>query len=259
MGAALGCIRGCEAEPPPVLSHPTCPPEDDRPASECRICCRDTSEVSIPQGQRVSTTCTHKRRVCEACVKKHIHEEVMIKSNVNITCIDADCGKSLEHADVKRRADRADFEQYDRILLKRTLEAMAEFRWCSRAGCGCGQLHADQERMPIIRCHACRAETCFTHRCPWHTDRTCSQYDEDARRVEEVALLQLLERSNFKRCPKCNHAIEKTGGCDHMTCRQNAGGCGAEFCWLCLADYGGLRGIRRKGSKAHAVTCRYYS
>merc|ERR1712039_782627 len=35
-----------------------------------------------------------------------------------------------------------------------------------------------------------------------------------------------------KRCPKCSAAIEKNGGCDHMTCR-----CGYEFWWTTLKSY----------------------
>lgn len=38
--------------------------------------------------------------------------------------------------------------------------------------------------------------------------------------------------ANTKKCPNCHAAIEKNGGCMHMTCRKNAGGCGYEFCWL---------------------------
>lgn len=41
-----------------------------------------------------------------------------------------------------------------------------------------------------------------------------------------------------------------------MTCRRNVGGCGAEFCWLCLADYGP---IVRDGNHRHQETCQYYA
>ncbi|PRP81313.1 ATP dependent helicase [Planoprotostelium fungivorum] len=32
----------------------------------------------------------------------------------------------------------------------------------------------------------------------------------------------------LSRCPKCKSPVEKSDGCDHMTCR-----CGAHFCWRC--------------------------
>jgi ariadne-1 len=43
-------------------------------------------------------------------------------------------------------------------------------------------------------------------------------------------------RANTKKCPKCHRAIEKNQGCNHMVCSK-AGGCGHEFCWLCLGDW----------------------
>lgn len=42
---------------------------------------------------------------------------------------------------------------------------------------------------------------------------------------------------NTKKCPSCNKPIEKNGGCMHMTCNRNSGGCGHEFCWLCRGEW----------------------
>jgi ariadne-1 len=42
---------------------------------------------------------------------------------------------------------------------------------------------------------------------------------------------------NTKQCAQCNKHIEKNQGCNHMTCRKEVGGCGFEFCWICLGDW----------------------
>jgi hypothetical protein len=46
--------------------------------------------------------------------------------------------------------------------------------------------------------------------------------------VDDMNALWLAEYS--KRCPKCKSHIEKTVGCNHMTCRK----CKHDFCWVCL-------------------------
>jgi len=43
--------------------------------------------------------------------------------------------------------------------------------------------------------------------------------------------------ANTKKCPKCRAPIEKNGGCMHIVCKKNCGGCGHEFCWLCRGNW----------------------
>ena len=43
--------------------------------------------------------------------------------------------------------------------------------------------------------------------------------------------------SNTKQCPMCHKYIEKNQGCNHMARRKEAGGCGYNFCWICLGDW----------------------
>lgn len=40
-------------------------------------------------------------------------------------------------------------------------------------------------------------------------------------------------------CTRCVRIIERNQGCNHMTCRRESGGCGAQFCYMCLADWNG--------------------
>lgn len=54
---------------------------------------------------------------------------------------------------------------------------------------------------------------------------------------EEEATADMIEEEiragRYKRCPSCTRVIQRTQGCDHMTCRRERGGCGAHFCFVC--------------------------
>ncbi|KAJ1299563.1 hypothetical protein OPQ81_011970 [Rhizoctonia solani] len=44
-------------------------------------------------------------------------------------------------------------------------------------------------------------------------------------------LTRLMEREGWKKCPGCQAPIEKSEGCNHMTCTTPA--CNTHFCWVC--------------------------
>lgn len=76
------------------------------------------------------------------------------------------------------------------------------------------------------------------------------------RQEEEDASLKAVSELT-KKCPgtRCGWNIEKTSGCDHMTCSR----CRHEFCWICFAPFSGGSGIRTNGNTAHAESCPYHS
>lgn len=221
----------------------------------CHICCNHGGDVVIP-ACKLTNQCSGPRTICESCLRQHIAQAVSKQQYSSIECLctsGKQCKVNLSYGHVKKYAANDVFRRYDEGLLREALEKDPEFCWCSYPGCGSGQLHVRRHAMPRMRCHACRHNTCFTHHCQWHHGRTCAQYDQDASASDEVGLLQLLERCEFRRCPSCNHGIEKKGGCSHMTCR-----CKHEFCWHCEAPYKGPKGIHSVGRKGHKKSCRRY-
>ena len=220
----------------------------------CNLCASQGDECRIPIG-KVTARCAKNRTVCESCLERHILQCVEKSCfEVGCVCVSAGCREKLTFNEISQHASKELFTRYDDGMLHTQLEKDPEFCWCARTGCGSGQLHIRRSEYPIVRCHACKFRTCFTHHCEWHQGRTCQQYDKDAQESEEVGLLQMLEdRTRFRRCPACQHGVEKNLGCDHMTCR-----CKHEFCWRCLAPYQGEQGIRKAGRKAHKRSCHHY-
>lgn len=191
--------------------------------------------------------------------------ELDVKGNfVGIPCMHPCCDERLDNEDIRKAVSKDLYDRFDMLMLRNMLNQDPDFRWCAHRGCGSGQIVDGLGKGPedcrnmFMQCLVCRRRTCAFHRCQWHDERSCADYDDDAQESDEVALLQYFEQVDTKQCPKCRHAIEKHGGCDHMTCRKEVGGCGAEFCWLCMADYQGPQGIRKVGNTAHAPSCQYH-
>lgn len=53
--------------------------------------------------------------------------------------------------------------------------------------------------------------------------------------LEEIK--ELIKNGSMQICPFCQKLIEKSAGCNHMTCNPNAKGCGGEFCYECGTGY----------------------
>lgn len=53
--------------------------------------------------------------------------------------------------------------------------------------------------------------------------RINNRYSEDDRKFE-----QFVQGAKFKQCPKCKFWVERSEGCNHMSCR-----CGTNFCYDC--------------------------
>ena len=177
-------------------------------------------KAKIPRERDIAAgKCRHERTTCNACVSMHIREHVRSKGRVDaIECPEADCAATLSYDDVRMHAASSDFDAYDFLLNRRAIEAMDNFRWCARAGCGSGQLHDEGCDTPIMTCVQpdCGAKTCFAHNVPWHEGYTCAEYDfaaaDELKDAAAATAARVLRLPNVKQCPKCKFAIEKNGG-----------------------------------------------
>lgn len=118
---------------------------------------------------------------------------------------------------MRARADS--IEEIDSAGVRALFANNPEFLECSNSDCSYWYLHTGGRDTPIMECPACGARTCFNHRMPWHENQSCAMYD---RPQDDKILVQ--------RCPTCEIPIEKSGGCNHMSCSSTKG-CGSSFTW----------------------------
>ena len=114
---------------------------------------------------------------------------------------------------------RAFVDQY-RLLILELGTPNAEY--CSNRTCG-RFLPPSLPRGPdTIQCSQCNHLTCRHCRDAAHGNTECPA-DLDAQMFRTLAASR-----GWKACPQCRKMVEKTSGCNHMSCT-----CRAQFCYKC--------------------------
>ena len=141
--------------------------------TSCIICVEDFSN-NVTRPAWISQACAHQPSVCSACIAKSIKSDLETRIWDQIRC--PECQISLIYEDIKRLADPATFERYERLSFRAAVGSDQNFVWCQE--CDYGQLHDKGALEPIVRCLNCGFRSCFVHSGPWHSGFTCDEYNE---------------------------------------------------------------------------------
>ncbi|KAJ1301940.1 hypothetical protein OPQ81_000779 [Rhizoctonia solani] len=217
-------------------------PPETLPELVC-IVCLEKRDLVLP-----TSLCTHGPVICLPCLEEYVIHAIRVGGLIRLVCPAVGCEQEMRREEVVKYIgeDEECLDRFNALKTQEMLENHPNFRWCTNAACGRGQIHP--EGASIVVCDYCATLSCFLHQVPWHEGLTCEQYMVEQ---ENMANNEYLT-TRTKRCPKptCRFPIEKMSGCDRMTCR-----CGHQFCWACLADYAL---IRQQGNIAHNSGCRHY-
>nr|KAG5693733.1 hypothetical protein BaRGS_002116 [Batillaria attramentaria] len=155
---------------------------------------------------------------------------------------------------VKSVVTAEEYERYDKILLRITLETMSDVVYCPRRVCQSAVICESNSNMG--RCPQCSFVFCTLCKLSYHGPTPCRVKSEELQKLcreytkansekkqfmekqygkrtiqkalEETDSAQWLEQ-NAKTCPYCGTQIQKKDGCNKMTCTK----CRSYFCWLC--------------------------
>uniref|UniRef100_A0A4W4F8N1 RBR-type E3 ubiquitin transferase n=1 Tax=Electrophorus electricus TaxID=8005 RepID=A0A4W4F8N1_ELEEL len=164
--------------------------------------------------------------------------------------------KWLSRLQVKLLVGEDEFARYDRLLLQLSLDLMADVVYCPRNTC-CAPVMLEPDATMGL-CPSCRYAFCTLCKRAYHGLSHClptvdelqslqeeyvSGSEEEKRFLEQRYGKQVIHRAveesfsrkwleeNCKNCPRCGTHIQKTQGCNKMTCTS----CRQHFCWICLA------------------------
>ncbi|KAL1732501.1 hypothetical protein EV714DRAFT_206578 [Schizophyllum commune] len=147
---------------------------------------------------------------CTACAK-HLLSSATENKTFPLLCIGEDAACALFDAAFTAHIER----NPDKL------------KYCRTAACE--QVYVTSGDQQFLSCPSCFATVCTGCNEGAHVGRTCEENARDVQRKHDERLNDaLIAEQNFKRCPTCQVLVEKTEGCNHISCR-----CGAHFCWRC--------------------------
>lgn len=187
-------------------------------ARTCAICGSllvDPSKIAIPQ-------CEH--MYCKGCLVAYLQLRVSNGEVLKMPCPTFECTSVVPEEVLTALLGTELLGKYMRYRRNQEIEANPNVKHCPQPDCQ-GYAEGGIER-PRLTCNACGHTYCFYCQKPWHHGSPCG--------LEGDRLLDSWARANHvKFCPNCHRRVEKTSGCDHMTCVK----CRYDWCWKCGCEY----------------------
>jgi hypothetical protein len=180
---------------------------------------------------------------CIECLQAYFRHQIESKA-VPITCHDKVCKHEIMPSDLQTLLKKNEMERFERVGIESMVAPLGinfngkqqkadkfKFLHCPTPNCSyIFALDPNDEEAHHLRCELCKEHYCLKCRVKYHKGKSCITYRKDTLSVGEETLLLLayLHRNKVKACPQCAQYVERSSGCQHMSCI-----CGAEFCYLC--------------------------
>lgn len=117
------------------------------------------------------------------------------------------------------------FVKYLRFKQIKILDADPSVRWCPKPGCD-KYVFNKSRHVKKITCE-CGQEICFNCGRAFH-----GRFSSCEKQIDEK-FKEWAKDKELRNCPMCKAHIEKSDGCNHMTCYY----CNFQFCWICGGTY----------------------
>ncbi|KAI0539443.1 hypothetical protein GGR58DRAFT_464313 [Xylaria digitata] len=199
--------------------------QNSKPDPNGQDCATCWTEAENP----IQTHCGH--TYCLDCFENMCLSAPTQDSAVEIRCVgdSGSCNTVLDIPQLQEHLSSTAFEE----LLEQSFASYARLhphliRYCPSPDCD--YVYRVSATAKMQTCTNCLVPVC-TKCHAQHGAMNCAEY-QDISSGRQEANEKLKREIGIKDCPKCRTPLEKTEGCDHMTCR-----CGAHICWVCLETF----------------------
>lgn len=224
---------------------------EDSPKAECIVCFDKVTERSNKR------KCC-RQVICKGCIREIIRTNIEDEGKSHILCPNPECKKGvIGREEILKYISGETKEKYERFRLQESGET--DKKTCPNC---CvitqhklpGRFRRYREEDVRITCSMCQFDWCFRCHSPWHEAATCKQFQRGDKQFKKWTKSRTRKGdANCQKCPLCRVYIQRSTGCNHMTCNR----CKTEFCYKCGGFYNGLPGLGDHYSKTSIFGCKY--
>lgn len=204
-----------------------------------------------------------KHHFCAECMtdmcKMHVKEGTIQL----LKCPESECEEHVTFDIMQQCLDDTENERLERLMLQRTLDSMQDVIYCPQ----CSQPIITEENDTHAMCLVCKIDYCKLCKDKWHSGKCLTQEQKlndklEAHNIKEKDLMEMTEAEirtlfrdsnaiinikktaiqnkqdeailKFPKCPKCHAPVQRSSGCNKMTCL-----CGCSFCYICTKEIKG--------------------
>ncbi|EEF52514.1 Protein ariadne-1, putative [Ricinus communis] len=190
---------------------------------ECTICFDDVSASEV-----TAMDCGH--FFCNICWTQHFIVKINEGQSRRVRCMEPKCNAVCDDAKIRRLVYANNpilAEKFDRFLSESYIEDNKKVKWCpSVPHCG-NAIRVEDDEPCEVEC-ACGKQFCFSCLSDIHSPCSCIMWELWSKKCRDDSATVNWITVHAKPCPKCHKSIEKSGGCNLVSCV-----CGQAFCWLC--------------------------
>ena len=192
---------------------------------------------------------------CKDCMADYFKIKICDGSVKALICPFDGCDSQAIPSQVRGLVDESVYQKYEKFLFQSSLDCMNDIIYCPRTICQSPVLIENGSTLGM--CPKCSFAFCTLCNRSYHGVQPCPIDDSQLKKLRVQYLnagpeerLQLEKRygrrnlkyaaedmiseewisKNSKKCPHCKVVIQKSDGCNKMTCFR----CNGNFCWLCV-------------------------
>ncbi|PON78293.1 E3 ubiquitin ligase RBR family [Trema orientale] len=177
--------------------------------SFCGICMDKKTNTEMYR----SNNCSHS--YCQVCISNHVAAKIS-QNIMKVKCPDLVCNSFLEPQNCRSYIPQQVLDRWEAALCESVLgskKIYCPFKDCS------APLVDDLGKVVATsaECPHCHRLFCARCRVPWHAGSECKS--EDSAHQMDKKFMDLAKREKWQKCPNCAFYVQRTTGCESISCR----------------------------------------